>query len=272
MRKRPSARSAVASTRALTLSSGPGGAVGVDHLVADRRRHGGEVAAAERVAGGDGVVGEAVQLPERHVGPDGRVEGDRAAGHLDRPRLVVVDRAADGRQVVEVLAVAARAAQPGLEGVDDDLVDPAQALDRVPDQPVGDVARHPAHPSLHAGGVDRHRLARRRMRPDPALDVDVVVGALVADRLALAGLLHDQPRRLDRLAQVRRRFAVLGVVPGLVEAFDARAEAEPEAPARHLVDVEGRDGDDEGAAGEGPGDPGGDADRLGARRPGRRPG
>ncbi len=128
--------------------------------------------------------------------------------------------------------------EPGLEGVDDDLVDPAQALDRVADQAVGDVAGHPAHPRLHAGGVDRHRLARRRVRPDPALDVDVVVLALVADRLARAGLLHDQPRRLDRLAQVRRRLAVLGVVPGLVQPLDPGAEAEPEAAARHLVDVE----------------------------------
>ena len=243
VRKRPSARSAVCLDPGPDLVERPRGAVGVDHLVADRGRDGGEVAAAEGVAGGDRVVGEAVQLPERHVGLDRRVEGDRAAGHLDRPRLVVVDRAADGRQVVEVLAVAAGALQPRLEGVDDDLVDPAQALDRVADQAVGDVAGHPAHPALDARGVDRHRLARRRVRPDPALDVDVVVVALVADRLALAGLLHDQPGRLDRLAQVRRRFAVLGVVPGFVEPFDAGAEAEPEAAARHLVDVERRDGE-----------------------------
>src|SRR6478752_1053907 len=52
----------------------PGGAVGVDHLVADRGRDGGEVAAAEGRAGGDRVIGEAVKLPERHVGLDGRVE------------------------------------------------------------------------------------------------------------------------------------------------------------------------------------------------------
>ena len=152
--------------------------------------------------------------------------------------------------------------EAGLEGVDDDLVDPAQALDRVADQPVGDVAGHPRHPRLDGGGVDRHRLARRRVRADPALDVDVVVLALVADRLAGAGLAHDQPRRLDRLAQVRRRFAVVGVVPGLVEALDARPHPEPEAPAGHLVDVERGDGVDEGAAGEGPDDPGGDVDPL----------
>src|SRR4029077_983987 len=42
-----------------------GGAVGLDHLVADRGGDGGEVAAAERLAGGNRVVGETVQLPER---------------------------------------------------------------------------------------------------------------------------------------------------------------------------------------------------------------
>ncbi len=146
-----------------------GGAVGLDHLVADRGRDGGEVAAAEGVAGGDRVVGEAVQLPERHVGLHRRVEGDRAAGHLDRPPLVVVDRAADGRQVVEVRALAAGALQAGLEGVDDHLVDPAQALDRVADQPVGDVAGHPRHPRLDGGGVDRRppRAAPGAAGPSP---------------------------------------------------------------------------------------------------------
>ena len=53
--------------------------------------------------------------------------------------LVVVDRAADSRQVVEVGPLKARAPQAHLEGGDDDLVEPAQALDRVADQPVGDV-------------------------------------------------------------------------------------------------------------------------------------
>src|SRR5262249_32898970 len=101
------------------------------------------------------------------------------------------------------------------------------------------------------------------VRTHPPLDVDVVVGALVANRLAGAGLLHDQPRRLDRLAQVRGRAAVLGVVPGLIESFYPRTETEAEAPARHLVDVEGAAGGDEGAAGEGPGDPGGAVDALG---------
>ena len=131
------------------------------------------------------------------------------------------------------------------------------------DHPVGDVAGHPRHPLLHGGRVDRDRLADLRVRADPALDVDVVVVALVADRLAAAGLLDDQPHRLDRLAQVRRRAAVLDPVPGLVEPLDAGAEAEPEAPARGLVDVERRERDDHRAAGERPGDPGADADRLG---------
>src|SRR6185436_17511195 len=44
------------------------------------------------------------------------------------------------------------------------------------------------------------------------------------------------------------------------------AEAEAEAAAGHLVDVERADGEDEGAAGEGPGDPGGNVDLLGATR------
>ena len=65
---------------------------------------------------------------------------------------------------------------------------------------------------------------------------------------------------------MRRRFAVVGVVPGLVQAFDPGAHPEPEAAARHLVDVEGADRVDEGAAGEGPDDPGGDPDPLGLRR------
>src|SRR6187551_145760 len=243
-----------------------GGAVGVDHLVADRGGDGSQITAAERLAGGNCIVGEAVQLPEGHVSLDRRVEGDRAASHLDRLRLVVVDRAADGRQVVESLALASGAAQALLEGGDHDLVDPAQALDRVSDQTVGDVARHPAHPPLHSRGVDRHRLASRRVRPDPALDVDVVVVAPVADRLSLAGLMHDQPGCLNSLTQVGRRLAVLGVVPGFVQALDTGAEPEPKAPARHLVDVQGTDCDDEGAAGKGPGNPGGDPDLLGPPR------
>jgi len=65
---------------------------------------------------------------------------------------------------------------------------------------------------------------------------------------------------------VRCRTAVLGVVPGLVQPLDSGAEAEPEAPARHLVDVEGADRENEWAAREGPGDPGGQVDLLGATR------
>jgi hypothetical protein len=59
-------------------------------------------------------------------------------------------------------------------------------------------------------------------------------------------------------------------VPGLVQPLHPGAEAEPEASARHLADIEGGDGDDEGAAGERRRDPGRYPDCLGLRRkPGR---
>ena len=69
---------------------------------------------------------------------------------------------------------------------------------------------------------------------------------------------------------MRRRLAVVDRVPGLVEPLHSGAEPEPEAAARHLVDVQGGDRQDEGAAGECPGDAGPDADllRLGGE-PGR---
>src|SRR5215213_1667149 len=131
------------------------------------------------------------------------------------------------------------------------------------DKAIGDVARHPRHSLPHGRRVDRDRVARRRMRPHPALDVDVVVVALVADRLAAIGLLHDQPHGLDRLLQMRGRPAVFHAVPGLVEALDARPEAEAKAAAGELVDVQRRDGEDEGAARERPCDAGPDGDPVG---------
>src|SRR3954447_15604473 len=134
------------------------------------------------------------------------------------------------------------------------------------DQPVGDVAGHPAHPLLHGGGVDRNPIANRLVRADPALDVDVLIFAGVANWLAARRFLHDQANRLDRLAKMRGRLAVFDRMPRLVEPLDAGAEAETESSPRHLVDVERGDGEDEGAAGEGPGDSRRYSDPLGSRR------
>ena len=263
MHQIPLPRSATASTRSRTLSSGPAARVRVDHLVGHVARHGREVAAAKRLADRGRGIAEPVHLPQRRVGAHRGVEADRLARRVNRRRLVVVDRTADGGQEVESGALAPGAAQSELEVGDQHLVEPAHRAHRVADHPVGDVARRPRHSLLHGRGVDRDRLANLGMRAHPALDVDVVVGALVADRLGGARLLDDQPHRLDRLAQMRGRAPVLGPVPGLVEALDPGSEAEAEATSRGLVDVERREGDDHRAAGESPRDPGADSDPLG---------
>src|SRR6202008_4812628 len=59
-------------------------------------------------------------------------------------------------------------------------------------------------------------------------------------------------------------------VPGLIQSLYAGAQPEPEAPTRHLVDVERAHREDEGTAREGPRDPGADPDLLGVGgQPGR---
>src|SRR5690242_16894185 len=131
------------------------------------------------------------------------------------------------------------------------------------DQSIGDVARHSTHPLPHRRRVDRDAIADRLVGPDPSLDVDVDVFALVADRLPGGRLLHDQPGRLDDLTEMRRGLSVVDGVPGLVQPADAGPEAEPEAAVRHLVDVERGDGEDERAPREGPGYARADVDLLG---------
>ena len=131
----------------------------VEHLVADRVEHRLVVAVGEPPADPVGLGGEAARLEHRRVSPRRGVERDLGRDLAPGDLLVIVDRAQQHPEDLDLAGVTAGSRRAIGDRRADDLVDVSGAERGMADEPVGHAAGGLDHPPVHARGEDRDLIA-----------------------------------------------------------------------------------------------------------------
>ena len=254
------------------LVAGPRGGQRRDHVVRDDLRESArDPAGPERRDDRLLLVGEVVEGEEVGVRAHRRVEADHPRAATPRHGRVRVDGHAGRGDDVQRGARPAAPLEAGVELGEDPVAQERRRRQLVGDPAVADLAGQPGHQRPHRGQVDRDVGPGDGVGALVAADPHRLALAVQVDRLAAGARRPEGTDVADRLAQLRDGLGPVDVVPVLVEPLDAGAEAEDQASAGELVEVEGLERGDHRAPREGErdgrpdlGGPG----RLGDRRRG----